>query len=555
VRAPAPEGAVARLVAGGVEPPLALLLAQRGVERPEAARDFLAPSLERLSPASDLPGLDGAVDRLSSALDDGARIRVLGDYDADGVTSTALLAAALRSLGAESLSTFLPRRDADGYGLQVRHVEAAAEDGVDVLVVVDSGTSAVDAHEAARALGLDLVILDHHLSDQAPREGPLLVNPRLGALPEAAELTAAGLSLRVAAALLERRGREVPWDALLRIACLGTIADVAPLTGDNRVIAALGLAALRVPRSVGLRALGAAARLHGEPTAADVAFRLAPRLNAAGRLGAADPALELLLTRDRGRAEELAAELERRNAERQTIERRIVDGARRQVLERGDPPPVVVAWSDAWHRGVVGIAAAKLARELHRPTVLLAVEGDEATGSGRSVGGISLHELLRPWSDRLERFGGHAQAVGLTARTERLPALREAWEEAATPHSEVLRVRERRFHLEVALADAGPELASLLGRVAPFGAGNPEPILRIVGARVAASRPFGRGHLRLDLEGAGGTLTAVAWRFGERFGELPDGPLELFGALEADRYDGLRLRVEDLRPESAPATV
>lgn len=533
---------------------MAILLAQRGVDSPERAAAFLAPSHDQLAPASEISGLSRAVERLSRALDDGARIRVLGDYDADGVSATALVAAVLRNLGSAEVSTFLPRRDEDGYGLQARHVERAAADGIELLIVVDSGTAAVDAHDAARALGVELVILDHHLPGESAVEGPLLVNPRLGAPEAALELTAAGLALRVTAALLELRGRDVPWAALLRIACLGTIADVAPLTGDNRILAALGLDAWREPRSVGLRALASAARLAGPPSAADVAFRLAPRLNAAGRLGSADPALELLLTRDRERAGELARVLERRNAERQAIERRILDGARERVSSRGGTPPLVVAWSTSWHRGVVGIAAARLARELHRPTVLLAVDGDEATGSGRSVAGISLHALLAPWRDRLERFGGHAQAIGLTVRTERLEALREAWEEAATLHVERLRVHERTYHLDVDPSEVGPELAAAIDRLAPFGAGNPEPILRLAGCRATSRRPFGRGHLRIALAGGPRPLPAVVWRFDERYGTVPDGELEVFGALEADRYDGLRLRVDDLRPVRARST-
>ena len=542
---------------------LAALLALRGVPDPAAAAAFLSPRREDLFDPQRLPGFGAALDRLDRALDRGERVLLVGDYDVDGVSSTALVAATLRALGAE-VETWLPRRDAEGYGLQAVHARRAAERGAALLVALDSGTNARDAAATARELGVDLLVVDHHLPEADARDEALVVNPRLDGSYPCPDLTAAGLALKLSAALLERRGREVPWESLLRVAALGTIADVAPLVGENRVIAALGLAALGAVRSPGLRALIEVAALRAPISASDVAFRLAPRLNAAGRLASADTALELLLTRDPARARALAAELHAQNAERQRIEEALLVEARADHAERSSAtsgaPGIVVGWRAGWHRGVVGIAAARLAREANRPTLLLAVEGDLATGSGRSAEGIELHEFLRPWAPRMERFGGHAQAIGLTVRADLLEAFRSEWEEAARVWAPRLAERQLRYELALELTEVDDVLLGELDRLAPFGAGNPEPVFRFGPCRLAGQpRSFGRGHLGFVVtpsSDAAGDRSArvpvVAWRKSERDFELAR-PFELLAAVERDRPRGARLRLVDLRPaEPAP---
>jgi single-stranded-DNA-specific exonuclease len=548
--------AAAALRAAGFASPLAELLAQRGAAGPEAARRFLAPSRAQLSPALMIEGLAAAGERLAAVSAQRERILVVGDYDVDGVAATAVMATTLTRLGAE-VHTLLPRRDGEGYGLQPPHVRHAAAAGAGLLVAVDSGTTAYAAWEEARRLGIELVIVDHHLAADAPTEegsgpAPLLVNPRSGAAPAAArELTAAGLTARLAAVLFEGAGRDVPWDSLLRMACLGTIADVAPLVDDNRILAAAGLAALPATPSPGLQALMRAAAVRPPLAAADVAFRLAPRLNAAGRLGAADEALEILLTRDERRAAELAAHLERRNGERQAIEARILGDARRALERRAELPPVVVLSSPEWHAGVVGVAAARLARELNRPTLLLAERDGLATGSGRSVAGLALHQLVAPFAARLERFGGHAQAVGLTIRLDHLPEVRADLEAAAAAWSERLAVREVSYDLELPLAAVTQELVAALAALGPFGAGNPEPVFRF-GPCVLRDDPrrFGNGHVRLELGDAGGRgegRRAIWWRGGDGAERLRERRLELLAAVETDRFDGVRLRLLAVR--------
>ena len=552
--------ASAALRAAGYESPLAELLAQRAHSDPTAAARFLTPVLSDLTPVDAIAGLAAAADRLAGAAASGERLLVVGDYDVDGVTATALTAATLGALGA-AVETLLPQRHGEGYGLQPLHIERAAAIGARLVVAVDSGTSAHAAWTEAERRGIDLVIVDHHLPAQ---DGPLpsvagrwVVNPRLAETrTSATDSTAAGLAARLAAELFARAGREVPWDGLLRLAALGTIADVAPLVGDNRVLAALGLATLAETPSPGLRELQRLASTRAPLSAADVAFRLAPRLNAAGRLADAEAALELLLTRDATRARALAAQLERWNSERQGIERRILDEARALLGQRAELPWIVVLWSRQWHRGVVGVAAARLARELHRPTILLAQDGDEATGSGRSVAGLSLHDLIAPWSGELVRFGGHAQAIGLTVAVDRIESLREGWEGAAEAWRDRLSSRETRFDLELPVAAISADLAASLERLAPFGAGNPEPLFRI-GPCSAAGRPapFGKGHVRFTISAAGGDgprFALVAWNGAERWGSGLPAQFELLAAVERDPRLGVRLRLAELR--SFPAS-
>jgi single-stranded-DNA-specific exonuclease len=539
------------LVAAGYGSRLSDLLALRGVETVAEAGAFLAPGRDQFHPPGELLGLTEAVERLAEACNRGLVVAVLGDYDVDGISGTALLAAVLRSAGAR-VETLLGRRHEEGYGFHPVHALRAAERRAELLVTVDCGTNDRAAGEEASRLGLGLVIVDHHLPDGEAPPGAILINPRqAGCRYPFRDLTGAGLAFKLSVALLERLGRAIPWEALLRVACLGTIADMAPLVGENRAIAALGLEALGRTRSAGLTALFEEAGVRPPLRAADVGFRLAPRLNAAGRLGSAEPALELLLERDAGRARELARQLGRANRERQELESRVLAEARDSIESRGQPP-IAVAWSPAWHRGVVGIVAARLMRELARPVLLLAVEGELATGSGRSVAAVHLHDFLKPWARRLERFGGHAQAVGLTARTAALDSLVAEWEAAAADWpSESLEPRLR-YDLDLALSEVGESLLSDLERLEPFGAGNEEPVFRFGPLAPAGPlRTFGKGHASLALGAASpGTagVEAVGWGWAGRL-RAASAPFEILARVERDRWRGaVRLRLEDLRP-------
>jgi single-stranded-DNA-specific exonuclease len=530
----------ARLIAEGVAPLLAPLLARRGAVDADSVRRFLEPAPSDLHDPFLLHGMEPAVARVLLARERGERIAIVGDYDVDGITGTALLVAVLARCGIAT-QAILPNRLLDGYGFQLGHVDRAKLAGCSLIITVDCGTTSAAAVERASAEGVDVIITDHHLPSPAMPVATLQINPRQTACAYPfRELTGAGLALKLAQAIALRCDRTSALEPLLRIACLGTIADLAPLLGENRTIAALGLRALRQTRSEGLRALMRIAGLTPPYSASDVGYRIGPRLNAAGRLRRPDEALELLLTRDPERAAALAAELDERNRERQGEEQKVVEEARQRVLDRPTLPPIVVEWSDGWHRGVVGIAASRIAREFHRPAVLISIDGTSGVGSGRSIRGIHLHEFLSAFESELERFGGHAQAIGLQVVAADLPALRARLETAAGAcwPAELLR-RRHEYELEIAPREVDESLLERLFALHPHGMGNPHPVLRVGPLTLeGVPRIFGRGHLRVQARGDdGGAVRLLVWHRGEpeSVARLPE-RLEVLAQLEWDSY-------------------
>ncbi|HET9208996.1 MAG TPA: single-stranded-DNA-specific exonuclease RecJ [Thermoanaerobaculia bacterium] len=552
VAAPVPESA-AGLELAGRPAWLAPLLARRGVEDSPGAERFLKPSLDQLHDPFLLAGMEEAVARLLGARDRKETVAVVGDYDVDGISATALLLAVFNACGIAA-KPILPHRLREGYGFQAVHVERARAQGCGLIVTADCGSSSAEAVERALAAGVGVIITDHHLPGCELPEGALHINPRQARCTYPfRDLAAVGLAFKLALALTQRCGKALDPAPLLRVACLGTIADLVPLHGENRVIAALGLKALAQARSHGLKALIEKSGMKPPFTAADVGFRIGPRINAAGRLHDPERALELLLSRDAGRAAALAAELDGWNRERQAAETKVVEEARRIFEARSPLPPVLVAWSESWHKGVVGVAAGRVAKDLHRPTVLLAVEGETATGSGRSVPGIELHGFLQAWKERMERFGGHAQAVGLTARTERLEELRREWEEAGSSWPEELLARRIEYELCLPPGEVSPELLAHLAALEPFGQGNSRPVLRTGPLRIEGEpRAFGNGHLSGRARGEdGAAVNFVGWRWGERAGSLR-GRFEVLACVEDDTYrGGPVLRLVDSRPASS----
>lgn len=556
VPAPAPEAARS-LVREGVPEPLASFLGRRGVTSATAASAFLEPSLDQLHDPFELAGVSAATERIAVARERRERVAVVGDYDVDGVSGTALLTAVLRHCGLE-VEAILPHRLREGYGFQSVHAERAHQEGCRLIVTVDCGTTSVTAARTALDLGLDVIVTDHHLPGPGLPEGVVQVNPRQEACDYPfPDLAGAGIAMKVAQAVSRRLDREPDPAALLRVACLGTIADLVPLRGENRAIAALGLRALPGSPSPGLQALMRQAGVKPPLTAADVGFRIGPRINAAGRLDDAQAALDLLLCRDPETAGRLALALDRWNRERQQEESQVVEEARELVqadaAEEGEMPPILVAWSEGWHRGVVGIAAGRLVREFHRPSLLLAVEEGEAVGSGRSVPGIELHGFLDRWRDRLTRFGGHSQAVGLSVPADRLEELRAGWIEAASEWPPERLRRRLEYEADLPASAMTSELLAELERLEPHGQGNPQPLIR-VGPLELSGRPrlFGRTERR-HVSGAatgtdGGSIQILGWGWADRLDVLGR-PFEALGHLELDHYSSRPVfRLVDARP-------
>jgi single-stranded-DNA-specific exonuclease len=539
----------------GVSFALAQVLARRGLGDAAAARAFLAAD-ECHDPAA-FAGIDAALATVLGHVRRGSRITVHGDYDADGVCSTAILVRALRALGADA-DWYLPSRTADGYGLAAATVERLAARGTALLVTADCAITAVDEVARARALGLDVVVTDHH----APRaDGRLpdapLVHPAVGGYP-CRELCATGVAYKLAAALHAGAGGDpAQADADLDLVALATVADCVPLLGENRRLVREGLRALRATTKPGLRALMRVASVDpGGLDARAIGFRLAPRLNAAGRLYRADAGLELVLTEDPERATAVAEELDAANAERRHVETRILFEAERLVAEAGEAPAYVLAGED-WHPGVIGIVASRIAERHHRPCVLVALEGEQGTGSGRSIPAFDLLGGLDACAAHLARHGGHRAAAGCTVRREQVDAFRAAFagHARAVLAPEDL-VRGERVDAVVAGDELGLGLAEELEALAPFGNANPEPTLLVPAARLADPRAMGEGrHLRFTLEAGGHRARAVA--FGTS--TLPDGEaLDAVVGLELNEWGGAvepRLVLRCAQPPEPPAAV
>ncbi len=530
----------------GVSHIVSQLLVRRGLSDPRLARDFL-DARERHH-WSEFAGIESATAVIRRHIEAGTRITVHGDYDVDGVCATAIIIRALRSLGA-NVGWFLPDRIEDGYGVAVATVQRLAARGDGLLITVDCGITAVDEVAAAGAAGMDVVVSDHH----APRADGLLpacpiVHPGVCAYP-CAELCGTGVAFKLAEALGAATAAEE-----IELVALATVADLMPLQGENRRLVREGLAALAGTARPGLRALMTVARVDPSAISAHaLGFRLAPRINAAGRIRRADAGLELLLTEDSERAREIALELDGVNAERRAVEQRITWEAEAQVAELG-PRPAYVLWAEDWHPGVIGIVASRVVERQHRPAILIAIDGDGiGHGSGRSIPGFDLLGALHAAAEQLERYGGHRAAAGLTVHGGRLDALRAAIEAhaAAVLTPELLQPVER-VDAVVSGAELGLGLAEELELLEPCGAGNPGPRLFVPGARFGDLRSMGEGrHARFSVSSGGARAAAVSFGCEGRLGVEPGEPADATFRLERNVWNGAvepRLVLKYARP-------
>jgi single-stranded-DNA-specific exonuclease len=518
----------------GLSEPVAVTLVRRGYRTPELARAFLAA--DESHPPSAFAGMEEVVERVLAAVRAGRRITVHGDFDVDGVCATALTVATLRGLGGEC-DWLIPDRIADGYGLSAANIERLAGRGTSLLLTVDCGITAVEEVRLARELGMEAIVTDHHQAGAELPDCPIL-HPEVSGYPFASLCGTA-----VAWKLAEALRTDADPDTDLDLVALATVADVVPLVGENRSLVRRGLVAMRRARRPGLRALIAAAGC--EPTRldeGDLAFRLAPRINAAGRLYRADAGVELLLTEDGSRAEQIAAELGRANSERRATEREVdnaAEGARRELPERLREAPALVLAGEGWHPGVVGIVASRLVERHHRPVVVVSLDGEEGRGSGRSIPGFDLLQALEACSEHLVGFGGHRAAAGLTLLAENLEGFREAFADHATSvlGPEDLR-RTERIDAMVGGVGLGLELAEELGRLAPFGMGNPGVRLMVPSARVSDVRKMGEGrHARFSLHS--GDHRALGVAFGRSsLGVGDDEPVDAAVRLEVNHWNG-----------------
>ncbi|MEN3279809.1 MAG: single-stranded-DNA-specific exonuclease, partial [Solirubrobacteraceae bacterium] len=554
---PAPIASVRALErALGLSFATAQVLVRRGLGDAGEARAWLAAD-ERHDPSL-FAGVEAAVAVVLGHVQAGSRVTIHGDYDVDGVCSTAILVRALRALGAD-VDWFLPSRGEDGYGLSAATVERLVERGTRLLLTADCAITAIDEVGLARARGMDVVVTDHHSvrADGALPDAPI-VHPVVCGYP-CPDLCAAGVAYKFASALVGAGGGDHAHspDDDLDLVALATVADCVPLRGENRRLVREGLRALAASTKPGLRALMRVARV--DPSALDarsIGFRLAPRINAAGRLYRADAGLELVLTDDAERATAIAEELDQANAERRHTETRILFEAEAQVREVGEQPAYVLA-ADGWHPGVIGIVASRIAERHHRPCVLIALDGDDGTGSGRSIPAFDLLGGLDAASAHLLRHGGHRAAAGCRVARSEVDAFRAAF----VAHAGAVLcpddlVPVERVDAVVAGDELGLALAEELEQLAPFGIGNPAVSLLVPAARLVDARPMGEEgrHVRFTVEAGGHRARAVA--FG--VGSLPQGELhDVTFALELNEWNGAvepRLVLRHAQPPAPAAT-
>ena len=508
-----------------LHPTVARLLVQRGLADPASARKFLNPSLDDLHDPSRLADLDRAAERLLGAVARREPIAVHGDYDADGVSSTVMLRRGLELLEG-NVTHFIPERLRDGYGLQAETVERLHARGIRVIVSVDCGIRSVSAAARARELGVDLIVTDHHEPDAALPPAFAVLNPRRSdcTYPDK-DLAGVGVAFKLVQALCQRTDRTAWLQGFVKLAAIGTLADAVPLRGENRVLAKVGLDRLSGgPNTVGLKALLEVSGLTGRRIVSDdVAFQLAPRINAAGRMSSADLAAELLLSTgaaEEAHAKALAESLDAENVRRREEEADIVAEARK-VIER-DPDigaqNLLVVWAEGWHRGVIGIVASKLVETFARPAIVFSVDGEEAHGSGRSIPGFDLLGALEKHADLFIRFGGHRQAAGMVVDASRLKELRRRLAGYANEHLEPEDLVPRlTVDAPLPLGEVRADLLRGLASLEPFGRGNLRPVFHAAPVEVSEGpRTIGKRHLRMTLRQGRAAYPAVAWRAAER---------------------------------------
>jgi single-stranded-DNA-specific exonuclease len=546
-------------LAGALEisPIVAALLISRGYETAEKAHKFLNPSFDDLHEPNLLKGMEKSVPRILKAIENGEKILVWGDYDVDGTTGTVVLRKALEILGAQT-DFHVPHRFTEGYGINIPMLEKAKERGYSLVISVDCGIRSFEPIAWAKENGIDFIVTDHHLSDEIKGnpDAFAVINPNQTdcQYPDK-NLAGVGVAFKLAHALLREKGKENLVNGFLKVVAIGTIADVMKLTGENRAIVSLGLRDLPKAHNFGLKALMEVADCTGEMTSFDIGFRIAPRINAAGRMDAARHVVELFETTDFDEARSLAEMLNSRNRERQKVQQEITQLAFWETKEIYDKNFVIVA-GENWHRGVIGLAASKIAEKLYRPTIVLSIEDGIAHGSARSIAGYHLLKGLDSCGELFEQYGGHAAAAGMKIKQENIEKLLEKLNEHATVNlsAEDL-IPEIKIDAVVSPQTLNLDLVQELKRFEPFGMGNPKPKF-VTKNLILTGDPFVMKdkHLKLKLSDGNGKQFEAVWWDGvdKSAGQTlkPKTSIELAYTPEANTWNGntrLQLVVEDLK--------
>jgi single-stranded-DNA-specific exonuclease len=550
---PAPDAQVVAALSAALQigPAAAKVLVHRGFSDPTAASRFLHPAFEELHDPMTLRDMPAAVERIARAIRERERMLIYGDYDVDGTTSVVLLTKAFELAG--GIATYhVPHRLKDGYGMRPEVVEAAAEQGVKLIVSVDTGIRAAEVVRRANELGIDVIVTDHHLPETELPPALAVLNPNRPDCPYLEKnLCGAGVAFKLIQALLPHMGwpaekvRRVA-ESFLKLAAIATVADVVPLTGENRILVSQGLRGLSTVRNPGLRALLDVAGFTidtAPPNARQVAFQLAPRLNAAGRMDTAKAVVELFLTNDPAQARDLAKQLHDQNTERQLVEAEIRDTCEQISVDAAEC--ALVYYAENWHRGVLGIVASRLVERLHRPVFVLGRNPDDglASGSGRSIPAFHLLDALESMSELFVRFGGHAHAAGVTMEVANVEEFRRRFDAfAASRLCADDFLRRLKIDAVLELREINEQAIEELFTLAPFGHGNPAPLFAALGVEVAAPPTIMKEkHLRITVRQNGRTLVLKAWNLAHRASELvPGARVDVAFNLEEDAYSAAR---------------
>ncbi|NNE67299.1 MAG: single-stranded-DNA-specific exonuclease RecJ [Pyrinomonadaceae bacterium] len=542
----------------GTTPLIAAILISRGYDDDKSASTFLNPVYEDLHDPLLLKGMDSAVERVLKAVDSDEKILIWGDYDVDGTTGTVVLRKALEILGGKT-GYHVPHRFREGYGVNQPEIEKARDDGYGLAISVDCGITSFEAVDWATENGMDFIVTDHHLAkDKGVPNAYAVVNPNQpGCEYPDKHLAGVGVAFKLAHALLRERGKENLVPYFLKVVAIGTIADVMKLTGENRSIVSIGLRDLPKTVNPGLKALMEVSECRSEMTSYHIGFRIAPRINAAGRMDAAKHVVELLEADEFSKARELAEYLNKRNLERQKVQAEITERAIAESEAIGDQRFVVIS-GEGWHRGVIGLAASRIAEKLHRPAVVLSVEDGMAYGSARSVGEFHLLKALDSCADLFEQFGGHAVAAGMTLKASNIDALREGLNEYAEQNlSDEELVPEITIDAPVQASSLSLELIEDMKSLEPFGQGNPKPLFA-TGRLKLLAEPWimKEKHLKLQLEGPDRNRLEAVWWDGVEKSEGLDltvgNSYEVAHKLEANTWQGntrLQMVISDIRPD------
>jgi len=545
----------------GVIPLVARLLLQRGLDDPEQARKFLQPSLEDLHDPFLMKDMDRAVERVFRAAETGEKVLIYGDYDVDGITSTVVLKRALEMLGI-SVDFHLPLRLEEGYGIQDAVLKRAKQDGYSLVITADNGIRAFEAADAARELGLEMIVTDHHQPGESLPSVHAILNPHRPGCPYPDKnLAAVGVVFKLVHALFGKAGKEDVVCHFLKLVAIGTVADMVPLTGENRIMVFHGLRALSDPRNLGLKALLVGSGIKGEVDQSDISFRLAPRINAVTRMGGGREVVELFSLDDPFAAQAIVQEMNSKNTLRRQEEARIFDEIEGRFTR--DPQAFekdfLVVAGHHWHRGVIGIVASRLVERFNRPTLVLSVEDSFCQGSGRSLPGVDILAVLERCREHFVKYGGHAQAVGCTLGPEFCDDLKI--EDLARSLEEHVRPQLNSENLTPSLSiesllpseDISFSLLEAISQLAPFGIGNPVPVFASKKMNIVKGPwVLKEQHLKLQVQSNGSCLDAIWWKNGSAADTIDPGyPVDLAYTMSLDRYLGkkkLLLTVQDIHP-------